>query len=162
MGKLFGKELAESIKKRRQIYVESMQRREQRVANCETDYDDCFMSERVESQAIDECNKQLEILKGDGLMDYEAIVDENGEEVNVHCFENKWRSLSYVGRGVFASSINALLKKTGWKKKTIRVPVWTRFECGAGGGMCAVYSGYYTYCRWHTNMVTGEYFGYPN
>lgn len=65
MGKLFGKELEESIKKRRQIYVESMQRREQRVANCETDYDDCFMSERVESQAIDECDKQLEILKGD-------------------------------------------------------------------------------------------------
>ena len=89
-------------------------------------------------------------------------VDENGEEVSVHWFENKWRRTTCVARGVFASSIKALLKKTGWTQKTIRVPVWVKFCAGSGSGMCAVYTGSYQQVRWHTNMVTGEYVGYPD
>lgn len=162
MTRLFGEELRKSIEAEKQRRIETMNRRDECIANGETDEDDCFMSIRVESQAIDRCNMELEILKGDGLMDYDAIIDENGEEVSVYCFENKWRRTTYVGRGVFASSIRALLKKTGWTQRTIRVPVWVKFEAGSGGGMCAVYTGRYTYVRWHTNMVTGEYVGYPD
>lgn len=162
MSKVFGAELAKQILQRKERLIESMNERDKRINDGWTDYDDCFMSIRTESQSIHECDMQLEILKGDGLMDVEAIFDENGDEVNVHAFENKWRRTSYVGRGIFASSINALLKKTGWVKKTIRVPVWTKFYGGSGGGMCVVYTGSYSYVRWHTNMVTGEYVGYPD
>lgn len=109
--KIFGEELRKSIEAEKQRYIDTMNRRDERIANGEVDEDDCFMSIRVESQAIDRCNMELEILKGDGLMNYDAIIDENGEEVSVHCFENKWRRTTYVGRGVFASSIRALLKK---------------------------------------------------
>lgn len=161
MAKYFGAELAKRIEQRKHDLIESMEERNKRIAEGWTDYDDCFMSIRSESRAISECNMQLEILKGDGLMEIEAIFDEDGDEVNVHPFCNKWGRTSYVGRGIFASSINALLKKTGWVKKTVRVPVWTKFCAGSGGGMCAVYTGTVEYVRWHTNMVTGEYVGYP-
>lgn len=142
--------------------IEAIQKdRNERIANCETDEDDCFMSARIDEQSLAKLKKQLAILETDGCMDYEAIVDGNGNEVNVHWFKNKWGGYSIVGRGVFASSEQALLKKTGWTKKTIRVPVWVDFVAGNGGGMCSAYTGGYKNVRWHTNMVTGEYVGYP-
>ena len=160
--KLYGEELKKRIEAEKQRTLEIMREREERINNFETDEDDCFMSIRVNSQNLDRCNLELGILNTDGLMDYDAIVDENGEEVAVHCFVNKWHKTSYVARGVFASSIKALLAKTGWTQKTIRVPVWVKFVGGSGGGMCSVYTGRYTCVRWHTNMVTGEYVGYPD
>ena len=162
MAKVFGAELAKQIEKHRQCLVDAQDRRDERIGAGWTDEDDCFLSIRVEQQGIRECDMQLEILKGDGLMDVDAIFDENGKEVGVHSFPNKWGRISYVGHGIFASSIDALLKKTGWINKTIRVPVWTKFCAGSGGGMCAVYTGTIRYVRWHTNMVTGEYVGYPD
>ena len=162
MKRLFGAELAVSIEREMQKIREIQQERDERISRGETDYDDCFVSIMSDAQSLDRCRMELEILKGDWLMNYDAIIDENGEEVSVHCFENKWRRTTYVGRGVFASSIRALLKKTGWTQRTIRVPVWVKFEAGCGGGMCGVYTGRYTYVRWHTNMVTGEYVGYPD
>jgi hypothetical protein len=158
---VYGKELAESIKAERQRLIETMERRDERIANCETDYDDCFISIHVEADGIRACNMKLHILEGDGCMDYEAIIDENGDEVNIHEFRNKWGGWSVVGRGIFASSLNALLKKTGWQKKTIRVPVWVKF-CSSGSGMAGVMSGSSQQVRWYTNMVTGEYVGYPD
>ena len=157
----YGIELAESIRERIRDTEEIQERRDKRIADGWTDEDDCFMSIRVEEQALANYRMQLKILDGDGLMDYEAIFDENGKEVRIHEFRNKWGGYSVVGRGVFASSEKALLKKTGWTKKTIRVPVWTKFYGGSGGGLCSVYGGSYQQCRWHTNMVTGEYVGYP-
>ena len=162
MSALFGEQLANSIRQERQRYIEAMERRDKRIAGGLTDEDDCFVSIRVEEQGIRKCDMRLEILSGDGLMDFEAIFDTDGHEVNVRNFPNKWGGTSYVGRGIFASSLNALLKKTGWIKKTIRVPVWTKFCAGSGGGMCAVYTGRECLVRWHTNMVTGEYTGYPD
>lgn len=159
--KLYGEALKASILKHRQTLIDAMARRQERIDNCETDYDDCFISMHVESDGIRACNMQLAILEGDGLMDYEAIVDENGNEVRIHFFTNKWGRDSVVGNGVFASSVKALLKKTGWTEKTIRVPAWTKF-CTSGRGMAGVMSGSTEIVRWHTNMVTGEYVGYPD
>lgn len=159
--KLYGEELKASILTHRQHLMDAMSRRQERIDNCETDYDDCFISIHVESDGIRACNMQLKILEGDGLMDYTAIVDKDGNEVRIHEFENKWGGWSVVGNGVFASSIKALLKKTGWAEKTIRVPAWTKF-CTSGRGMAGVMSGSTEVVRWHTNMVTGEYVGYPD
>lgn len=161
MTKLYGQELRESILRERQRLMEAMADREERIANCETDYEDCFVSIHVESDAIRECNMRLKILEGDGCMDYEAIFDENGNEVRTHWFRNKWGGNTIVGNGVFASSESALLKKTGWTRKTIRVPAWTKFVA-SGYGMSGVMSGSTQVIRWHTNMVTGEYVGYPD
>lgn len=159
--KLYGEALRASIIEHKQRMLDALARREERIANFETDYDDCFISIHVEQDAVRACEMQLKILDGDGLMDYQAIIDENGNEVRIHFFTNKWGGDSVVGNGVFASSIKALLKKTGWKEQTIRVPAWTKF-CTSGTGMCGVMSGSTEIVRWHTNMVTGEYFGYPD
>lgn len=159
---LYGEQLAESIRQERQRYVDALERRDQRIADGWTDEDDCFVSIRTEQQGIRKCDMQLSILETDGTMEITAIFDNDGNEVHVHDFENKWRRTTYVARGVFASSIPALLKKTGWTQKKIKVPCWVQFCSGSGGGMCAVYTGSYRIVRWHTNMVTGEYIGYPN
>lgn len=159
--KLYGEELRASILKEKERLYETMARRQERIDNCETDYDDCFISIHVEADAIRACDMQLRILDGDGMMDYNVVVDENGNEVRIHEFQNKWGGWSVVGNGVFASSVKALLKKTGWTEKTIRVPAWTKF-CSSGRGMAGVMSGSTEVVRWHTNMKTGEYVGYPD
>lgn len=158
----YGEELRKSIEAEIERIHKSQMEREKRIADGWTDYDDCFMTIRTESQSLDKCHKQLHILDGDGMMDYEAIFDENGKEVHTHWFQNKWGGDTIVGNGIFASSEKALLKKTGWTKKTIRVPCWTKFSGGCGCGMMGVYTGSYHIVRWHTNMVTGEYVGYPD
>lgn len=160
MSQVFGAELRKQIEERKQRILESISERSARIARGETDEDDCFMSINSNQKALSECDLKLNILDGDGCEDFDAVVDENGEEVSVYWFDNKWGKETCVARGIFASSINALLKKTGWTQKKIRVPVWVKFQSG-GSGMCGVYTGYYRVCRWHTNMVTGEYVGYP-
>jgi hypothetical protein len=161
MAKLYGEELKASILETQKRIRERIADRQRRIDDCETDYDDCFISIHIDENALRECGMQLEILNGDGLMDFDAIVDENGNEVRIHYFENKWGKTNVVGNGVFASSLKALLKKTGWTEKTIRVPVWTKFRA-SGYGMGGVMSGSTERVRWHTNMVTGEYVGYPD
>ena len=161
MTKVYGEELKKDIIKRRENLVAAIERRAQRIANWETDEDDCFMSQRVEEEGIRECNMQLDILGTDGTQEWDVILDGDGNEVRTHWFTNKWGKLTIVGNGVFASSESALLKKTGWTKATIRVPVWTKFRAN-GSGLYGAYTGSYEIVRWHTNMVTGEYVGYPD
>ena len=157
--KLYGEELRKSIEASKARYLEAIEDRARRIANWETDEDDCFMSQRVEENAICECNMQLEILKGDGCMDWEAWFD-GDKEVNCRWVKTRYGS-ALVYNGVFASSPKAMEKKTGLTRKTIRVPAWTKF-CSAGSGLYGVYAGSYQLVCWHTNMVTGEYVGYPD
>lgn len=158
--KLYGEELKKIIEREIEQIHEIQKDRDRRIADGWTDEDDCFMSIRTNSQSLERCRMQLKILEGDGLDDFKVIVDEDGNEVYVHEFRNKWGGYSWVGRGIFASSLKALLKKTGWVEKTIKAPVWVKFYGGSGGGMLGVFTGSYGYCRWHTNMVTGEYVGF--
>lgn len=156
----YGEELKQSIIEERNHICELIEERQKHINACDYDYDDCFVSDHIDHDKIRECDLQLNILSGDGCMDYEAIFDENGKEVRTNWFANKWGGFTIVGRGIFASSEKALLKKTGWTKKTIRVPVWTKF-CSCGSGMAGVCQGSTEVVRWHTNMVTGKYVGYP-
>ena len=155
----FGDELREQVEAKRQRVYDIIDRREERIANCEYDWDDCFVSSHIDADQIRECNMQLEILKGDGTMPIEAVFDEDGKEVNVRWVHTRYGG-AYVGRGIFANSKKALCKKTGWTIKEINVPCWTKFVT-SGTGMAGVCSGHTEIVRWHTNMVTGEYVGYP-
>lgn len=158
--KLYGEALAESIKKKMQRTQEAIDERQRHIDDCRYDLDDCFLSHHIDCDTISECKKQLKILEGDGTMEIEAVFDENGKEVNVRWVHTRYGG-AYVGRGIFASSKEALLKKTGWTTKTIKVPCWTKF-CTNGTGMAGVCSGSTQIVRWHTNMKTGEYVGYPD
>ena len=159
--KKYGAELRQEILEEKKRMQESIADRTQRVLNCETDWDDCFVSQHFEERGIYKCDLELKILDGDGTKEWEVILDENGEEVRVNHFRNKWGGRSVVGRGVFASTIDALLKKTGWTREMIRVPVWVKFV-SHGNGLAGAYCGDYQVVRWHTNMVTGEYVGFPD
>ena len=156
--KKYGAELAEQIKNERKILEVAIERRAERIANWETDEEDTFMSQRVEEQGIYECNLKLQILEGDGFMETEVVLDENDNEVRVNCVHTRY-GWKYVGNNIWAASMKALLKKTGWRMDVKRVPAWVKFVPG-GSGMYGVYTGRYEVVPWHTNMVTGEYFGF--
>ena len=124
------------------------------------DIEECFVSRKNNKQSLSRINMERRILTNtDGTREFDIVVDNDGNEVRVTRFKNKWGKTSYVGNGVFASSMKALLKKTGWHMEVRRFPVWTKFV-SAGSGMCGAYNGYYIVDRYHTNMVTGEYVGY--
>lgn len=159
MAKIYGEELRKAIESRKATLMAALDNRAERIKNWETDEDDCFISERVEQNGIRECNLQLEILNGDGCMDYEGWFDAEGNEVYVRYVNTRYGS-AFVWNGIFASSERALERKTGLKRKIIRVPAWTKFS-SPYRGMMGVYSGSYEKVRWHTNMLTGEYVGYP-
>ena len=161
MAKLYGEELRQSILKDIERLKESQRDRDRRVAKGMTDYDDCFVSMRAESNGIYEAEMKLDILDNGGTMVIEAVIDEEGKEVNVRWVHTRYGG-AYVGRGIFASSKKALCKKTGWHLEDKAVPCWVKFEAprgmrGLAGAMC----GSYYKVRWHTNMLTGEYVGYP-
>lgn len=160
MPKLYGEELARSIEAEKQRYIAAIEDRQRRINNWETDEDDCFLSQRMEERGIHECNERLKILQGDGTMPYDAVFDQEGNEVSVRWVNTRFGG-AYVGRGIFASSIKALCKKTGWTVKEIRVPVWTKLSSGGAKGLYGAYIASIERVRWHTNMVTGEYVGYP-
>lgn len=160
MARIYGKELRESIMKDKERLIAAIERRAERIANWETDEDDCFMSQRVEEQGISECNMQLAILDGDGLGEFEVVKDSEGNEIRTHWVHTRY-GWKIVANGIFANSLKALLKKTGWHTEIIKAPIWTKFVAN-GSGLMGVYSGSYQTVRWHTNMVTGEYVGYPD
>ena len=160
MAKLFGEELRKSILASKARYQEAISDRLDRIDAGLTDMDDCFLSQRVEERAMLECDMQLDILDRGGTYDWDCYFDADGKEVAVRWVNTRFGS-KVVANGVFANSIKALLKKTGLVEKTVRVPVWTKFV-PAGSGLCGVYGGSYCVVRWHTNMATGEYVGYPD
>lgn len=160
MANLFGEELKSAIIAQKQRMIENIEDRRERINNWQTDEDDCFLSQRVDERGIHECNMQLDILGGDGCMDFDGWFDADGNEVRVKWVQTRY-GCACVWNGVFASSEKALQKKTGLTRKTIRVPVWTKF-CPSGSGLAGVYGGSIQTVRWHTNMVTGEYVGYPD
>ena len=120
MKKLFGEALRASILDTKAHLINVLENRQRRIDNCETDMDDCFVSERIERNGLVECDKQLKILDTDGLMDYDAVFDNDGNEVWVH-----WVNICH------------------------------------GTGLCGAFNSTIEVVRWHTNMVTGEYVGYP-
>mgnify|MGYP000922276426 CR=1 FL=1 len=137
-----------------------MENRNERISEGQTSIEDCCVSIRQDERSLQEARMQLDILRGDGTMPIDAVIDETGNEVYVHLVNTRYGP-KYVGNGVFANSRKALLKKTGWTTAERNVPCWTKFVPGPGGGMYAAYTGTVQIIRWHTNMVTGEYIGYP-
>lgn len=161
--KLYGKELTEQIKKDIQRTKEVIENRHKRINEGLTDMDDCFLSEKVNHESIREMEMQLEILKGDGLMEIEVLISPEGKEFEPRWVDTKWGS-KIVVNGIFSANRKALYKRTeklGYKLGVKKVPCWTKF-ISHGTGLCGVYSGSYQITRHHTNMVTGEYIGYDN
>ena len=158
--KLYGKELANTLIKERTRIQGIMANRDSRINQGMTDDNDCFMSIKVNQQALREIEMQLEILSGDGLFETDGLFDEDGGEIAM-----RWVTTQYgqriVADGIFAKDKETLVKKTGYELRKIKAPCWTKYITH-GTGLCGVYTGYYIKMRWHTNMVTGKYVGYPN
>lgn len=157
---LYGEELRQSIIRDREALVSAIADRSRMISEGLTDIDDCFMSQRCEERGIGECDMKLAILDRGGVDEYDTVFDETGNEVSWRWVNTRY-GLKVVARGIFANSIKALCKKTGWHEGKVVAPTWVKFV-SSGRGLLGVYSGSYIEVRWPVNMATGEYVGYPN
>ena len=155
---VYGKELAAVLRADVERIKGILEDRQDRIDKGMTDMDDCFMSQRNNENSLQRLRMQLEILETDGLMEVDVVDLGDGEVEEPRWVETRWGS-KIVAHGVFAASLKALLKKTGWTLTPRLVPMWVKFYA-SGTGMAGAFNGSYQVCRWHTNMVTGEYFGF--
>ena len=158
--KLYGSDLMTKLANDRQRVLGIMAERNGRINEGLTDDNDCFMSIKMDKHQLREIEMQMEILAGDGLYEVKALFDEDGDEVAMRWVNTRYGT-RVVADGVFAKTVEALVEKTGYELRTIKAPCWTKFM-SSGTGLCGAYTGYYVKTRWHTNMTTGEYVGYPN
>ncbi len=142
--KLFGEELKKALLEDLERVRDIVKRRQENICAGYMDTSDCFISQAVNDNQIERIKMQLEILEDDGLMEIDVLV------TDTEVIEPRWVETVYgsriVANGVFAHSLAALVKKTGLKLEKRLVPCWVNRE------NC--------YVRWHTNMVTGEHYGF--
>lgn len=140
--------------------------RNERIVNGETDEDDCFISIRVNENAIKEANLQIDIIKNGGTSWFDWYTDMN----NVPCVDARWVDTKFGGSMVVnfadgrtvwttAQTEKGLAKK-GLKKVEARFPVWTKTYCH-GSGMLGVFNSSVGTYRAELNRATGEYHPEP-
>ena len=134
--------------------IESVEsNRQERISNWQTDIDDCFFSMRMDSLNKSIIEKKIEIVKNNGLWTFWAWFDKNGEEIEVKSFKNQWGNNTLYAKGIYASSFNALAKKTGWERKSIKAPAWAGSRSN-GSGMLGAFQSTVSVYRIEENKVT--------
>lgn len=137
-----------------------MRWRVERIANWETDEEDCFISERVESRAINVDRDKIALIKDGGCAWFAEYATLDGVLVNARWCNTKFgyslRAEMPDGSVVWTSSNTAKgLEKRGLKRVECKRPAWYAFHSN-GGGMYGVYTGEYVLFPSDYNYATGE------
>ena len=127
-----------------------MDDRRERIQNGETDWDDCFMSERSNSQNIDLLKTKIDILKNGGTRLFDVLVDiETGEVVSKKIIDAQY-GLCWIiddefkgkfGKFVGYAKRESTYTKKGLKQESRELPAWAKFKT-SGSGMMGAYSAY--------------------
>lgn len=151
------KELEQQIERDRKIIRDRIDR----INACETDWDDCFMSQRCDERNIALANDKIDLLGGDGCAWFNEYATLDGQLVEAHWFKNQYngytlRAVMPDGRVVFTSAHTAKgLEKKGLKQVLVRRPAWFQFR-SSGSGMLGVYTGEYVLVPSDINYATGR------
>lgn len=156
----YGIELIESLEAEIERMQGALDRRAKRIANWETDEEDCFISERVESRTINVNRKKIALIKDGGCAWFTEYATLDGKLVNAHWCKTRFGySLRVVmpdGSVVWTTSETAKgLEKRGLKKVECKRPAWYAFK-SPYGGMMGVYCGDYELFPSDVNYATGE------
>ena len=63
---LYGQELIKQLEREIELSQEAIKNRIERINNCETDWDDCFISQRCEERGISVCRDKINLIKNGG------------------------------------------------------------------------------------------------
>lgn len=156
----YGQDLIDQIEKEITAIKAAQANRAQRIADWETDEDDCFISARHDDQSLAVCYDKIELLKNGGCEWFVEYATLSGELVNAHwCntrYGDKLRAEMPDGTVVWTTATTAKgLAKVGLKKVECFRPAWFAFK-GNGSGMWGVYTGSYQVFPSDTNYATGE------
>ena len=157
---VYGAELIERLEKEIVTLQEAMNRRAERIANWETDEDDCFISERCESRGIKLAKDKIDLIKDGGCAWFTEYATLDGTIVKARWCNTKYGSSLRVempdGKVVWTTAITAKgLAKKGLKKVECKRPAWFAFS-SPYSGMLGVYAGSYELFPSDINYATRE------
>lgn len=156
----YGAELIASLEDEMRILQDSLEERSKRIDRGDTDWDDCFVSERVESRGVSLCREKIALIKDGGCAWFRELATLDGELVNYRWCETVYGSSMRVempdGAVVWTSALTAKgLARKGLKWVECLRPAWYCFR-SSGRGMCGVYGGSYVLFPSDFNYATGE------
>lgn len=157
---LYGQELIKKLEEEIEVMQKSIDERLERVLNMETDWDDCFISERCETRGIRNNKNKIALIKNGGCEWFTEYATLDGKLVDAHWCNTKYgtklRAEMPDGSVVWTSSFTDKgLEKRGLKRVQCLRPAWYAFRSPVGG-MAGVYSGDYELFPSDTNYATGE------
>lgn len=157
---MYGTELINKLEAEITTLQAALDRRAERIANWETDEDDCFISERCESRTIATNRNKISLIKDGGCAWFTEYATLDGKLVNAHWCDTKFgyslRAEMPDGSVVWTTaSTTKGLAKRGLKMVECKRPAWFKFS-SPYSGMMGVYSGDYVLFPSAYNYATGE------
>lgn len=156
----YGAELIASLNDEIERMKAAMDRRAERIANWETDEEDCFISERVESRTISVNRDKIRLIEDGGCAWFPEYSTLDGRIVKAKWCNTKFgyslRAEMPDGKVVWTTADTEKgLAKRGLKKVECKRPAWFAFK-SPYSGMMGVYSGDYVIFPSDVNYATGE------
>lgn len=156
----YGQELIAKLERDNELMREAISRRIDRITNGETDWEDCFVSQRCEERGIRNNEEKIDLIKNGGLAWFLEYATLDGTLIEAHWCKTRFgtslRAEMPDGSVVWTSSSTAAgLAKKGIKMVLCLRPAWFAFRSPVGG-MAGVYSGDYVLFPSDTNYATGE------
>jgi hypothetical protein len=157
---LYGTELIESLERQNERLIKAMDDRMERVFAGDTDWDDCFISQRCETRGLNNNKDKINLLKNGGCAWFTEYATLDGTLVKARWCDTKYgltlRAVMPDGSVVWTSSRTEKgLAKKGLKTVQCLRPAWFAFKSSANG-MFGVYTGDYELFPSDTNYATGE------
>ena len=138
MGKKYGQELLDELRASLQNTKDEQARREERMANCEYDLDDCFVSSFCNGIADRKTQLKIVILEDEGLSDFPALFTLDGKLVTMNLVGTQYGSKFVTPDGQWINpwvKRASTLAKKGFKVGYVRLPAWVTTRGGEGMGL---------------------------
>lgn len=157
---LYGDELIKALEKENECMKRAIKDRIDRINNEETDWDDCFISQRCESRGIDTNNEKIALIKDGGCAWFTEYATLDGVLVKARWCDTKFGSSLRAempdGSVVWTTALTDKgLARKGLKRVSCLRPAWFAFKSSAKG-MLGVYTGSYVLFPSDYNYATGE------
>lgn len=156
----YGQELIEQLEDEIKLMKDSISNRIDRINNMETDWDDCFISQRCEERGICNAQQKIDLIRNGGTSWFREYSTLGGVLVDARwCntrYGTKLRVVMPDGKVVWTESYTKKgLAKRGLKMVLCKRPAWFAFR-SSSSGMLGVYTGSYVEFPSDINYATGE------
>ena len=159
----YGAELIAELEADIKRTKEAQARRDEHLANCDFDLDDCFVSVRLDENSIRTAQDKIDLLRRGGCEWFTEYANLDGELVDANWCNTKygWKlRVKYPNGDVKWTTADTKkgLAKLGLKKVMCLRPAWFTFR-SAGSGLFGACMGSYVKFPSDINYATGEQAG---